>query len=266
MLGAIPIVYVIALCLIVASIPVIKLVGWIVEGAVDPAMGGLGIAMYVALIAGVMGAPSALKIVLIVVLILSACLMPVIGSVSDTVKLKAMENDEIARCSEVLQRDPNNAPARMGLARALYRNGRLEEAIEHADWLLTAFPGLSPRMKPELDTWKRERDRGGVPDIVICHRCHAENAAVMTHCFQCGAAFGTKAGLHQEIWRRGGPAVVVRGWLVTAFVVTLCAFAWTVLPRFVPIPVLGVLTIASVMVGAWLFLRWVGGDLGQVPE
>lgn len=263
---AIPIVYLIALCLVIASIPIIKLAGWIVEGSIDTGPGLLGIFMYIALIAGVMGSPDALKVILILVLIASSLLMPFIGSVADTAKLKAMEVDEVARSSQILEKDPNNAPARIALAKGLHKQGRLDEAIEQADWVMQAFPGLSGRLRPEVDSWKRERDRGGTLDIIICHRCHSENPAVAARCMDCGAAFGTRSGLSQEIWRQGGPKMILRGWLVTAGVVTLCAFAWTILPRFVPIPVLGVLTIASVLVGAVLFLRWVGGDLGQVTD
>src|SRR2546421_12295401 len=97
--GAIIAVFFVVAALIIASIPIYKLMGWWVEGAVEPLLAAIGIALYIALIAGVMGAPSGLKIVLVIVLVISAVLTSVFGQVSDRVQLDRMEDSKVTQYS-----------------------------------------------------------------------------------------------------------------------------------------------------------------------
>jgi hypothetical protein len=252
--------------LVIATIPVIKLIGWAIDGGVDPWAAGFGVFLYVCLIAGVMGAPGPLKIFLLAFLVLGAVLTPVLGKASDDVQLARMSSDKFNQLGAILERDPENAPIRIEFARMLRKQGELDRAIEHLQWVLQRYPKLNFQVKAELDTWLRERDRRGVPQPIFCHRCSAENLWNATHCESCAAAFGTRAGMVQKMHYEGGPKRVIRGWIVTASVVNLSVFALIFLPRVLPIEIVGVLVISTVLVGAWLFMRWVGGDMGTVGD
>lgn len=248
----------IAMALIVASFPIIKLMGWIAEGAVETPVALLGILLYLALIVGVMGGPSTVKILLVIVLVISAVLTPVFGQVSDQMQHKHMDDEQISAYARALEQNPMNHSARMGLAEALRKRGDLDQAIEHMAWTLQQAPGLGFRIRPQLDTWKRERERIGIPQPIFCHQCRAENQAGAMVCESCGAQFGVRAGMKEGVWRDGGPKVVLRAWIVTSLVIIFALFVFYMLP----LPVAGVVTIAAASVGAWLFLRWVGGDMG----
>lgn len=252
--------------LIIASYPVIKLVGWIADGGVEPGAAIVGIFLYLGLVGMVMGAPTAGKVVLLLIILVSAVLMPLLGRMSDDLQHKQMADQTYNNLAAAVDRDPMNAPARMELARVLRKRGELDLAIQHMEWTLHHFPRLDFRVKTELDTWKRERERIGVPQPLFCHRCSAENPWNATQCCQCGAMFGTSASIRQRVEQEGGPKRVIRGWVVTATVINIIFLSLFYLPHYLPIEVIGVLIISSVIVGAWLFLRWVGGDMGTVGE
>jgi hypothetical protein len=252
--------------LIIATYPIIKLMGWIADGGVEPAAGIVAILLYLGLVAAVMGAPTAGKIVLLLIILVSSILMPLFGQVSDKVQNRQMEDQTFNRFASAVEQDPMNAPARMELARILRKRGELDLAIQHMEWTLERFPRLDFRIKTELDTWKRERERVGIPQPIFCHKCLCENPWNATQCYECGAMFGTSASIKQRIDQEGGPKRVIRGWVVTAAVLNFICFSLIVLPHVLPVEVIGVLIISSVIVGAWLFLRWVGGDMGTVGE
>jgi len=252
--------------LIISAYPIIKLIGWMSDGGVEPIVAICGIFLYLCLVVSIMGAPSAGKIVILLIILISAILMPLLGKVSDDLQNKKIVDTNFNHLASAVERDPMNAPARLELARLLRKRGELDLAIEHMEWTLQQFPRLDYRIKTELETWRREKERVGVPQPIFCHRCHAENPHNATHCVECNAAFGTRASVKQRIDQEGGPKRVIRGWVVTAAVINIILFAIIYLPHFVPIEIIGVVIIASVIVGAWLFLRWVGGDMGVVGE
>lgn len=260
--AAVLVVYLFAAALIIASIPVVKLIGWWVEGAIEPILALVGILLYIALLGGVIGAPSGLKILILIVLIISAVLTPLFGQISDQAQNARLEAFRVQQYAEALERNPMDAAARIALAEALHKRGELDRAIEHLAWTLQQFPALSLRVWPQLESWKREKERMGRPRPLFCHQCRAENLADATHCSACGAAFGIRRGIEQRVWQEGGPRVVIRGWIVTATVLMLSCFVLLILPIEVAAPVI----LATCLVGAWLFLRWVGGDMGTVGD
>ncbi len=255
-------VFLVVAALIVASVPIYKLMGWWVEGAVEPILAGVGMALYIALIGGVMGAPSAINVVLIVVLVISAALTPIFGQVSDRVQMGRIDDHRLHSYSRALEDDPMNHPARMGLAEALYKKGDLDSAIEHLSWTLEQAPKLSMRIRPQLDSWKREKERIGAPQWIVCHQCYAENMPATERCEKCGAAFGTRAGVQQRVWREGGPKVVIRAWITTSLAIIIACGLF----RYLPTIIAGPLIVATLLVGVFLFLKWAGGDMGTVGD
>jgi hypothetical protein len=173
-----------------------------------------------------------------------------------------MEDAQFQQYVRVLEQDPMNPVARMAVAEELYRRGDREQAIEQMEWVLQQFPRLSPRIIPTLEFWKREIQRGATPQWIICHMCHAENPVGVTVCEQCGAEFGARRAIQTQIEREGGLPKVARGWIVTSGALMLVAFTLLELPTIVAGPII----IAILMVAVFLFLRWVGGDIGTLGD
>lgn len=252
-------VYMFAGAMIVASIPILKLIGWWIEGSIEPGMALFAILLYVGLLAMIIGAGSvALGLIALLVILASAILMPYIGQITEQAQRKHIEDDRLQSYIRALEQNPMDPVARIALAEALYKRGETDQAIQHMEWTLQQFPRLSPRIRTQLASWKREQQRQGMERPIFCHMCHAENPPGVTHCHQCGAAFGTKSGILERLAREGGPRVVIRGWIVTATALLLACFALLYLPALIAGPII----LGAVLVGAWLFLRWVGGDLG----
>ena len=248
--------------LIVASFPVVKMIGWWIDGGAEPLLALVSIMLYFALIGFAMAAPPVIAGIIFVIIVISAVATPVMGQVSDRVQLQRMEDRRLEQYARVLEGDPLNAPARMGLADCLYKKGEIDQAIEHMSWTLERFPTLGFSIKPKLDSWMREKDRQGIARNIFCHLCQCENAYNATHCYECGAPFGTRTGISAEVWRRGGPKAVIRGWIVTSVSVILVLFMFA----YMPIELAAPLAVATLIVAFWLFLRWLGGDMGTIGD
>lgn len=248
-----------AFALILASIPVIKLIHWGIDGGVEPGLVVVALFLYLALIVSVAAGPSIVKAVALILILISAVLMPVLGGAAAQVELKQMDDERLRAYATALDRNPMDPVARIALAQELEKRGDLDQAIEHLEWVLREFPRLAFQHQRTLDSWKRQRERQGVPDLFFCHMCHAEQLPGTTRCAQCGAVFGTAEGMRQRMYLEGGPKRIIRGFIVTTVTVGLGLFALLELPSIVAGPII----IAGLIVGAVVFLRWVGGDLGK---
>ncbi len=246
-------------CLVAGSFPVIRIVGWWSEGTVDGGVAFVGVLTFIGLLISAVMLPPMLAFTAVGIILLAAALMPFMAKASDTRQLKQMDNDKYDTYEAVLDKDPMNFPARLGLAEALHKRGQLTEAIEQMEWVLGAAPGLGLRIKPQLESWKRELSRVGQLPLIFCHRCRAENPPMATHCIECHQAFGTRKGIKQGMDYDGGPLTIIRGWVVGSTVVLIVMFViFCQLPSIVAAPII----MGTLIAGVWLFLRWVGGDLG----
>src|SRR5205085_12241162 len=131
--------------------------------------------MYFVLIIMAASAPAALAMLIFVIILVSAILAPVFGKASDHVQLARIESNRMEQYARALEENPMNPAARIALAECLYKRGEVEHAIEHMTWTLGQFPSMSMRVRPQLESWKRERERVGVPQPIFCHECLAEN-------------------------------------------------------------------------------------------
>lgn len=256
----------IPLGLVIAAYPLLQIIRWWIDGEIEPGVAVGAIFLYIVLIASVMAGPSPLKLAVLVVLILSTLAMPAMTAIVASRQNQRMEDDRVRAFTTVLERNPMDAVARVALAEELARRERIDEAIEQMEWVLQRFPRLQGSHGYQLESWRRARDRRGMPEPIFCHMCNAENPGDAVLCATCGAMFGTKTGMVQKVWRDGGPRRVLRAWLVTSGALTSAAFLLTVAPHFLPIEVIGILVIATVLVAAFLFLRWVGGEIGVAED
>lgn len=249
--------------LLVASFPIIKMIGWWIEGGAEPLQAMLAIFMYLALIAWSMAAPAGIAVLIFLIILFSAIAAPVLGTVSDQAQLRRMDDERLRQYAVALERNPRDPAARMALAEALHKKGEVDQAIEHMTWTLQEFPSLGMRIKPELAMWEREKVRSAGPvSRIYCHECHAENPTETDHCLACGAVFGTRAGIQREVWKAGGPKVVIRGWITVAGTFILALLFLSIIPVEFAAP----LILATCIVAAWLFLRWLGGNMGTAGD
>jgi len=248
-----------ALALIIAAIPVIRLVHLAIDGQLDVGLVIAGGFLYIALVVSVAAGPSAVKVGALVLILVSAVLFPFFSGVSADVENKRMDDARMQAYAAALERNPADPVARIALAEELEKRGDVDQAIEHLGWTLREFPKLSIQHQATLEAWKREVARRGVPQTFFCHMCHAEQLPGATMCSECGAMFGTMDGVRQRVIREGGPRVILRAWIIGVPVIMLALFLLLELPSIIAGPII----LASVCVGAWLFLRWVGGDIGR---
>jgi len=253
---------IVVIALIIASYPVIKMIGWWADGGAEPILAVVSIFLYLALIGAMMVAPAGVAIAIFIAIVASAIMVPHFGQMSENAQNARILEERLQQYAAALERNPRDAAARIALAEALYKKGERDQAIEHLAWTLQQFPALSLRIRPQLESWRREKERQGMPQPIFCHMCRAENPFHATHCIECGAAFGLRRGVEQRVWQEGGPRVVIRGWIVTATVLILSCFLLLTLPIEFAAPMI----LAICLVGAWLFLRWVGGDMGTVGD
>ena len=260
--GAISAVLMLTACLIFGSFPAIRMIGWWSEGTIDGGMAFIAICLYVGLLISATMLPLFFGIIILVVLLSSAILVPAFSKVSETHQLKTIDKERIQRYTDALERNPMDHAARLAYAEALYKEGDHEEAITHMEWLLSAAPSLSMRVRPQLESWRRAKERIGMRPPIICHRCHAENPFNAEICENCSVAFGTVRGMKQSIHYDGGPKVVIRAWLVSATAIMVAIFTIVILPSIIAGPII----LGTIIVSVWLFLRWVGGDMGTIGD
>src|SRR4051812_8421517 len=109
--------------LIISAYPIIKLIGWMADGGVEPIFAISGIFLYLCLVVSIMGAPSAGKVVILLILIVSAILMPLLGKVTEDVQNRQIVDGAFKNLAAAVDQDPMNAPARLELARMLRKRG-----------------------------------------------------------------------------------------------------------------------------------------------
>src|SRR5260370_42512561 len=107
--------------LLVASYPVIKMIGWWIDGGAEPLLAMVSIMLYMTLVAFAMAAAPGVAGLILGIIIISAIATPLVCQVSDRSQLQRMDNHKMASFARVLEGDPLNAPARMGLAECLHK-------------------------------------------------------------------------------------------------------------------------------------------------
>lgn len=244
--------------MVIAAFPVIRTINWWIEGSLDGIQASVVILLYVALLGGIMGAPSAIKFVLLLFILISALAAPFIGNIAAKAGNRQIDDESMSRYIRALEINPNDVGARLAVADSLAKRGDLEQAISHAQWVVQQHPRLEGTVGLRIKTWERQLEYEKSPHPVFCHMCHAELPASATVCPECGAKFGTKAAIIDRIATEGGLRVVVTGWLTTTTLLLVAIGLFLELPIEFAAPI----TAAAVIVGGFLFLRWVSGSLG----
>jgi len=250
------------LALILAAIPAVRLIHLAIDGQLEAGPVLIGLFLYLALIVSVAGGPGPIKVAALALILLSTLLMPLLSGMQAERERRQIDDERFEAYVSALERNPMDPVARVALAEELHKRGDVQQAIAHLEWVLQEFPKLATQHRATLDSWKRELEEAEAPEFIYCHMCHAEVPAGTSVCPQCGAPFATSAGILERIRAEGGVKAILRAWIVAVVAVMLGLFVLLEVPAIVAAPIL----MAILIVGAWLFLRWVAGDIGRPAD
>jgi hypothetical protein len=243
-------------------IPIHQLIVWWSEAVIDGGVLIGGVLASLLMLGMIVAAPQELRIVALAVVILASVVMPLIGRTNAEADTRQIHDERLDAYIAGLEANPLDPAARIALADELKHRGRLDEAIEHLEWVLQQFPRLHPTVQPRLEALRREKARPDQLPVIFCHECRAENPLGTQRCTECGAAFTFGPAFLEGLRIAGGPLAVVRAWVVLGIIAPLIVFALLEMPTIIAAPIILALLIAT----AWLFLRWVGGDIGKPAD
>ncbi len=104
--------------------------------------------------------------------------------------LAKIEQEQITKSYESLERKPDNVIAKFRIAEGLYASGYAEQAIAVADATLKNLPKDAFRHECRtLEIWRRETNRKPIAASIECMSCRAQNSPDQMHCLQCGARY-----------------------------------------------------------------------------
>ncbi|MGC8667818.1 MAG: hypothetical protein ACP5VE_06890 [Chthonomonadales bacterium] len=246
--------------LLAASYPIIRTIGWWMEGAVEPVLAIVSLGLYLGLIVVAMTTPQPVALAALFAIFASAVVTPILGRAKDQADLRSIEDERFQQYAAALERNPMDPVARIAYAEALYRRGEVDQAIEHLAWTLQQYPRLSFRIRPQLDDWMRQRDEAR-SDEALCPACGRQNPAELIWCSYCGASLARASGFRHGEGRKslhtGG--VLVRGWIVCATIL----LAFVAVYWWMPGSLAGPAGFGLVLAGVWWFYRWTGLQLQQ---
>ncbi len=170
-----------------AAIPLVAMLRWWAEGT---ATGGtlLGLfAGYFVLLALILGpSPVFLKWTLVGGMVAGSLGLPYLSSVLEGKSAESLEQTKESSYRYALQQNPRNVAARAYLAESLFRQGRVDEAIEELEAAVALAPTVTQQEARRLAEMKSIR--AGIKDPARhCPKCEAPNAPTRTFCHACGA-------------------------------------------------------------------------------
>ena len=192
-----------------------------------------------------------------------------IAAESNRREMKRLRDVEIAKWAAALERDPRNAGAHAELAEKYLEDGKVDLGVHEFRLAI----GLMPQ-GPFATRWKRKLKAAlefqeivaaaitqGQPvptfhDWRTCNECEATVTVKMKQCPQCGAVINvTFLDYCLDLENQKDIAKIT---IITCLVLWIGSLIFSALP----LEVKGTLIIASVIVGAYYFLRSFDGLLG----
>ncbi|RYG35038.1 hypothetical protein EON81_13865 [bacterium] len=222
---------------------VISLVQWMIAGETDVITGIPGI--FVALGMGAVAITTNemhLRAGLFVAVLLMVCMYPSVRQAMIGRELKAIDLDALKSSYQALEAKPDNAVAKLALAKKAYALGYLASAIGIAEEALNQLPkGVFEGDAKMVKRWKEyaQRDpRAATPPP--CPKCGQTNPASFTHCGRCGSAF-----LLERSKLRFGPSAQGRK-LLSAWIAMVAALVGVPAASGLP-PALAIVTIIALV-------------------
>jgi hypothetical protein len=167
--------------------------------------------------------------------------------------LRQMANERITEYLRAIARDPKNAAAHAFLADAYVECGRLDDAIAAYQKAIDLDPHHSRLERAKLEKAIEARSGRVHTPITLCDNCQGETPAANRVCVHCGARI--RMGFLEWLAQPENLKAVGKQTGIVMLVVAVVSTLFSALP----LEVKGCVLIASLMVGAFYFLRALGG-------
>lgn len=199
---------------------VLSMVGWMIEGEIEPLFGLVAVFGSVGLgaVAASPPAPWVTPIIFGFVLCM-VVFYPYMRHQMAQQQLTAFEMKQIEDAYRELSLRPDNAMAQMRMARVLERRGKLGHAIAIAE---TALHGRPIKMVEdevrEVRRWKVNATDASLFEDASCLRCGAKNPVGTLICVGCGGPFLLDIAQGRSVLKSPIVKRLIAGWLVALLV------------------------------------------------
>lgn len=175
-----------ALAGLIGSIPMLYLIRWWSEGMVTGAeMAAIGFIFLMMLALMFTPLHFTIKAAFFVLLFCASIGLPFITGWFSKRDDKALIEEKEAIYRTAIAANPDNMAAHSALARSLYAQGRMSEAIEEMEKTVQLSPRHCEEERYLLEHWKREQE--GLLDLkMICRSCREETLKDRPFCTHCG--------------------------------------------------------------------------------
>lgn len=193
---------------ILAGILFHRIIGWFIEGSITAVQCVALAGVYLVVIGTIIVTPSpVLQVTLAVLLIVVVVTLPFIGEAMVKRDTKDFYDDKMDGYRDAIARDPRNLAARARLADAMYKQGRLDEAIEELTALVQIAPGSQDDSR-RLQRLIEEREERRSPPV-NCPHCGQPNDSTRTRCAYCESDLNAVAEVKKWLVEGGLRKIVI---------------------------------------------------------
>jgi len=199
----------IVFAMMVMAYPIYRVVGLYFDRALNANETVLYLTALLFLFLGIIvGWGSPLGWMLMAALLVGCLGLPVINRLADRIALRRMEDDDIRKFAETLQKQPRNTYLHERLARIFLGRREYELALSHAKQANEISPE-DPAFKRLVERIQTEQRRDE-QRLKLCPKCFAENPPGAGACLKCGFHFLDPADFLRLLW--AGPALEAIKW------------------------------------------------------
>jgi hypothetical protein len=237
------------------AVPVLLILNaWIVEETLSPAMAFGALAALLVAFYAIWSSQGTVWVFLWIAVMVAACAaLPLVTRKANRRALRQMAYSRISGYLSAIARDPKIAAAYAYLGDAYMECGRLEEAIRAYEKAIELDPIHSHRERAKLREAQEAKQGRTRSSILVCDVCRGEFPVGPKACVHCGAR--VRMSFFEWLAQPESIKAVTRQTVVVMLVLMILYAVFSTLP----LEVKGCVIIASLFVGAFCFLRGIGG-------
>ncbi|HVT12667.1 MAG TPA: zinc ribbon domain-containing protein [Fimbriimonadaceae bacterium] len=242
---------------IAIAIWVMSLIGWMIQGDIDPLFGVAGIAAaFVLGYFSFMPPTEALRPFTAVATVLTVVIFPYLRRTLNERALLAIDVEAMENAYEMLREKPENYMMRFKLARLLYERGHIESGLAIGAEALAGMPEkLFTEEHRMYGRWRRLNPQANLNKMIPCIDCGHPNPLSAILCQRCGQPYLLDMARGRWVGRQFAKK------LIAAWIAGIIALAGLPLASQLP-PAAAIATIVLIMAAAitliWLAFRDTG--------
>jgi hypothetical protein len=233
---------------------IVALIGWMIQGDIDPIAGIAGVALGFALGAATIITPDTRLAPLFLIGAWSAVILfPFVRSGLAKRELAKLDVEAMESAYELLREKPENRGAMLKLAKTLQAKGMYPHAVAIADEALAGMPRESFFEEHRMVNIWRGHVRPGSDQPITCLQCGTSNPVANIYCSKCGAPYL----LHyaRGNWVSGSfVRKIVGAWIAAVIAIVGIPMAASSLPRAAS-GVVVTMMLAAVVAIAWFSFK-----------